>query len=166
MRCSDALARALFDKLYSHGTRRANSVMLDAASLLISGKQSCHQDPFCVPHQIHISMVDGGGTLLSPAQGVRAVAVTLNPAPAPLPYLSGNVFRVFLTASFGLAGDITVNASNLPSWPELWCEEDRTTEPMLPAPPPVEYGVSCERCNEFYEHAEKRPGFVCYPCRN
>lgn len=35
--------------------------------------------------------------------------------------------------------------------------------PMLAAEPV--YGVICTRCNEWYEHAEKKSGFVCYGCR-
>jgi len=30
----------------------------------------------------------------------------------------------------------------------------------------VKYGVNCNRCNEYYEYAEYRQGFVCYGCRH
>lgn len=48
--------------------------------------------------------------------------------------------------------------------------DDVDTLPCFEAAKPAsaskaEYGVHCSRCNVFCEHAEKKPGFVCYGCR-
>lgn len=32
-------------------------------------------------------------------------------------------------------------------------------------PPPIKYGATCKRCNEFNEYVEASDSFVCYGCR-
>lgn len=36
---------------------------------------------------------------------------------------------------------------------------------VIEAKPQSEYGATCSRCNEHYEHAQVVPGFTCYSCR-
>jgi hypothetical protein len=47
----------------------------------------------------------------------------------------------------------------------VYSGEASITLRSTPAAAPVRYGATCRKCNEHYEHAEWRSGFVCYGCK-
>lgn len=145
---SEAFSRSLQMSLgLLHANHHASDIWTMYQALL-AGDCYVKQPDYINESDIHLSL-DGG-----------ALRVGLPDAPRP----NGNsMYRIVVVADRRV-GTMVHTESPIYVHSSDWVE--RATDPMLFAADPVEYGVNCSRCNEYYEHAERVEGFTCYPCRS